>query len=362
MNTLDVLNDIDNAVILDGTAVILDAKRAGKISSTITANTVIGITNAKRGDNFEIHCIQWWVWWYTITLPNIGVFVLAPAVWAKTTIIVHYDGSTFTLAGNSNNTSTILLDEDNMISDSNTEGATQQSIKAYVDLLVSGALIPQWLRNANTNTPALISSVGGLWYLYVVSVSGTTTLDWSNDWFVWDVLFFANGVWNRVPNTVSLTWGTITWLLSDQTDLQLALDNKADLIHTHIISQITWLQSALDGKAPTIHTHTIAQVVDLTTELNSKVNVLTPTVVLTEITFLVDRIHGLYLTPITGDITASTTAGVAWVVCHVFHNQGTEPTITGATKLSGEYVISTLNLIQFMFDGTTVFYTITPNA
>ena len=101
---------------------------------------------------------------------------------------------------------------------------------------------------------------------------------------------------------------------------------------------------------------------DLKTALDLKVNVLTPTVALTEITFLADRIHGLFLTPITWNITATTTAGVAWVVCHVLHNQATAPTITGATRLSGEYVVSTLNFIQFMFDGTTVFYTITPNA
>lgn len=44
------------------------------------------------------------------------------------------------------------------------------------------------------------------------------------------------------------TWGSITGTLSDQTDLQDALDDKADLAHTHIIGNVTGLQAALDGK------------------------------------------------------------------------------------------------------------------
>lgn len=38
-------------------------------------------------------------------------------------------------------------------------------------------------------------------------------------------------------NTTS--WGDILGTLSDQTDLQNALDNKADIIHTHVASEIT---------------------------------------------------------------------------------------------------------------------------
>lgn len=60
-----------------------------------------------------------------------------------------------------------------------------------------------------------------------------------------------------VTETIGMWWwgggwwtrGAITGTLSDQTDLQTALDGKANTIHTHSISDITWLQSDLNNKA-----------------------------------------------------------------------------------------------------------------
>jgi len=43
-------------------------------------------------------------------------------------------------------------------------------------------------------------------------------------------------------------WGSITGTLSDQTDLQAALDAKAASSHTHSIANVTGLQTALDAK------------------------------------------------------------------------------------------------------------------
>lgn len=45
-------------------------------------------------------------------------------------------------------------------------------------------------------------------------------------------------------------WGSITGTLSSQTDLQSALNGKANTSHTHAISDTTGLQTALDGKQP----------------------------------------------------------------------------------------------------------------
>lgn len=50
-------------------------------------------------------------------------------------------------------------------------------------------------------------------------------------------------------------WGTITGTLSAQTDLQSALNGKANTSHTHAIANVTGLQSALDDKADIVHTH-----------------------------------------------------------------------------------------------------------
>ena len=119
-----------------------------------------------------------------------------------------------------------ILDEDNMVSNSNQSLATQQSIKAYVDNLVASALVPQGTWNANTNTPTLTSSVGTIGHLYVVDVAGSTLLDGENSWGVGDVLFFANGIWNKVPGAIVTSWGSITGTLSAQTDLQNALNSK----------------------------------------------------------------------------------------------------------------------------------------
>lgn len=50
-------------------------------------------------------------------------------------------------------------------------------------------------------------------------------------------------------------WGDIGGTLSNQTDLQTALNAKAASSHTHVISDTTGLQTALDGKAAASHAH-----------------------------------------------------------------------------------------------------------
>jgi hypothetical protein len=65
-------------------------------------------------------------------------------------------------------------------------------------------------------------------------------------------------------------WGTITGTLSDQTDLQQALNGKAALVHSHAIADVSGLQTALDGKAALSHTHAIADVTGLQAALDGK--------------------------------------------------------------------------------------------
>lgn len=68
-----------------------------------------------------------------------------------------------------------VLDEDLMGSDSAVHVATQQSIKAYVDNAVTGALTHKGGYNASTNTPALDtgSPVLEIGDMYTVTVAGT---------------------------------------------------------------------------------------------------------------------------------------------------------------------------------------------
>ncbi len=48
----------------------------------------------------------------------------------------------------------------------------------------------------------------------------------------------------------SASWGSIGGTLSSQTDLSSALDGKAAIGHTHVMSDVSGLAAALDGKAP----------------------------------------------------------------------------------------------------------------
>jgi hypothetical protein len=53
---------------------------------------------------------------------------------------------------------------------------------------------------------------------------------------------------------------------------------------------------------------------------------------------------------------------VRWVVATVLHNSSTAPTITWAVKHAWDYETWVTNMIQFLFDGSTAFYVITPYA
>ncbi len=55
-------------------------------------------------------------------------------------------------------------------------------------------------------------------------------------------------------------------------DLQSALDGKANSSHSHSISNITGLQSALDSKANSAHTHSIGDISGLQSALDAKAN------------------------------------------------------------------------------------------
>lgn len=57
------------------------------------------------------------------------------------------------------------------------------------------------------------------------------------------------------------------------TAVQSALDDKADLVHAHVIADVTGLQAALNAKAATSHAHVIADVTGLQAALDGKIDV-----------------------------------------------------------------------------------------
>lgn len=60
--------------------------------------------------------------------------------------------------------------------------------------------------------------------------------------------------------------------IADITNLQETLDSKAAAQHTHTISNVTDLQTTLDGKAAVSHTHTSDNITDLQGLLDNKAN------------------------------------------------------------------------------------------
>lgn len=65
---------------------------------------------------------------------------------------------------------------------------------------VLGALDYQGTWNANTNSPALVSSTGTKGFYYKVSTAGATSIDGNASWHVGDWIVFDGTVWDKVDN------------------------------------------------------------------------------------------------------------------------------------------------------------------
>ena len=76
---------------------------------------------------------------------------------------------------------------------------------AQLPAAVLGALKYQGTWNANTNTPALASSVGTQGYYYVVATAGTTNLDGIASWAIGDWAIFGTAAWQKIDNTDAVT-------------------------------------------------------------------------------------------------------------------------------------------------------------
>ena len=68
-----------------------------------------------------------------------------------------------------------------------------------------GGLSYQGTWNASTNSPSLSSGTGTNGYYYIVSVSGSTSLDGISDWVVGDWLLFNGTAWQKIDQTNLVT-------------------------------------------------------------------------------------------------------------------------------------------------------------
>jgi hypothetical protein len=70
---------------------------------------------------------------------------------------------------------------------------------------ITGTISYQGSWDANTNSPALTSSVGVNGYYYVVSVAGSTNLNGITDWQIGDWAIFNGSVWQKIDQSNTVT-------------------------------------------------------------------------------------------------------------------------------------------------------------
>lgn len=74
---------------------------------------------------------------------------------------------------------------------------------ALLSDLASGSYKGTW--NANTNSPAITSSVGANGDFYIVATAGSTSINGINTWIVGDTIRFNGSAWQKIPSTASVS-------------------------------------------------------------------------------------------------------------------------------------------------------------
>lgn len=130
------------------------------------------------------------------------------------------DSDTFTIEGDGTLSTNVTSYETLVTSDNDIPN------KKYVDDIVNAAIRLQGDWNANTNTPD-ITTTTTTGFAWRVSVAGSTDLGGITTWAVGDLAVKTDASWLKIANQdVAAVWGNITGTLSNQTDLQTALDGK----------------------------------------------------------------------------------------------------------------------------------------
>jgi hypothetical protein len=176
----------------------------------------------------------------------------------------------------------------------------------------------------------------------------------TNGMIVWNTTELAiyqyNGtIWEAVGGGGG-TWGSITGTLSDQTDLQTALDAKVDKVAGSRL--ITSAESTLLGNTSGTNSG------DNATNTKYEVTAATGAV----IAFDTRKIYNTIASPSSSNITDNLTGAQIGIVQKIYHNAGTAPTFPAGwvKRGTGSYVTSTLNIIYAEWSvGTTVEYWIT---
>ena len=88
--------------------------------------------------------------------------------------------------------------------------------------------------NASTNTPTITGATGTKGHYYVVSVSGTTSIDGETDWVVGDWIIYNGVAWEKADHTSAVTsvagkQGAVTLQAGDITDFDAGVNENANV-------------------------------------------------------------------------------------------------------------------------------------
>ncbi len=126
-------------------------------------------------------------------------------------------------------------------------------------LSITGALSYLGSWNASTNTPTVTSSSGTNGEYYVVSVSGSTSIDGITDWVIGDWIIFNGSAWQKIDQTNLVTsvagrTGAITLSSTDIANFELqqlddvSITTIADgQVLTYESASSLWKNTSIDG-------------------------------------------------------------------------------------------------------------------
>lgn len=194
-------------------------------------------------------------------------------------------------------------------------GKLQNQINA-----VLGGAIFQTVWNANTNSPSLANGVGTKGHYYVVSVTGSTSLDGITDWAIGDWAIFDGTVWRKVDNTDAVS--SVNGYLGAVSLTSADIPEVTNLYFTTARTLATALAGYVSGAGTVSASDTILQAIQ---KLNGNITA---------------------LTAITDDTTTNATMYLTWVTT----NTGNLAQKVSSTKLN--FNPSTGNVSATSYTGT----------